>query len=60
MAVIKLYGDLKQHGDKFKINANTASEALSALYYQISGFRQKIVSGLNTQIQSGDIEHGNR
>lgn len=60
MAVIKLYGDLKQYGDKFNISADTASEALSAIYYQIDGFKQKIMSGFfRVRINGQDITNDN-
>lgn len=45
MATIRFYGDLKQYGTKFNINADTAAEALNGLYLQINGLRQKIMNG---------------
>lgn len=45
MAKIRLYGDLKQYGDKFDMNIETAAEGLNGLYCQIAGLRQKIMDG---------------
>ncbi|WP_392552973.1 tail assembly protein [Orbus wheelerorum] len=45
MATIRFYGDLKQYGTKFKLNADTAAEALNGLYLQIKGLRQNIMNG---------------
>jgi len=45
MATIRFYGDLKQYGTKFKLNAETAAEALNGLYLQIKGLRQNIMQG---------------
>ncbi|WP_392564598.1 tail assembly protein [Orbus wheelerorum] len=45
MATIRFYGDLKQYGTKFKLNAETAAEALNGLYLQIKGLRQNIMNG---------------
>lgn len=45
MAVVKFYGNLKQYGDKFKINADTAQEALNCLYLQIKGLKENIRKG---------------
>lgn len=45
MATLKLYGDLKQYGSKFKIDASTAQEVLSCLYVQIKGFKSAIMNG---------------
>lgn len=45
MAVVKLYGNLKQYGNKFKINADTAQEALNCLYLQIKGLKENIRKG---------------
>ena len=60
MATVKLYGDLKQYGDKFKMNADTASEALSGLHHQIKGFKQKIMKGhFRVRINGQDMTEGN-
>ena len=45
MAIVKFYGNLKQFGDKFKINANTAQEALNCLYLQVKGLKENIRNG---------------
>ena len=45
MAKIRLYGYLKQFGDKFDMNVETASEGLNGLYCQIAGLRQRIQDG---------------
>ena len=45
MATIRLYGDLKQFGDKFNMSIETASEGLNGLYCQIAGLRQRIQDG---------------
>ena len=45
MAIVKFYGNLKQYGDKFKINAETAAEALNCLYLQIAGLKNDIKNG---------------
>lgn len=56
MATIRFYGDLKQFGTKFKINADTAAEALNGLYLQIKGLRQNIMNGyFRVRINKQDI-----
>ena len=45
MAIVRLYGDLKQFGDKFNMSIETASEGLNGLYCQIAGLRQRIQDG---------------
>lgn len=45
MALIKFYSNLKQYGDKFKMDADTAAEALNGLYSQINGLKQTIKDG---------------
>lgn len=56
MAIIKFYGNLKQYGDKYKINANTAAEALNCLYVQIKGLKEDIRSGFfKIRINKTDI-----
>lgn len=56
MATIRFYGNLKQYGTKFKINASTATEALNALYVQIGGLKKAIVEGhFRVRINKQDI-----
>lgn len=56
MAIIKLYGNLKQYGNKYKINADTASEALNCLYLQIKGLKEEIKKGFfRVRINKKDI-----
>lgn len=45
MAKIRLYGDLKQYGDKFDMNIETAAEGLRGLCCQIKGLQQRIIDG---------------
>lgn len=45
MAKIRLYGDLKQYGDKFDLNIETAAEGLKGLCCQIKGLQQRIIDG---------------
>ena len=45
MAKICLYGDLKQYGDKFDMNIETAAEGLKGLCCQIKGLQQRIIDG---------------
>lgn len=45
MAKICLYGDLKQYGDKFDMNIETAAEGLRGLCCQIKGLQQRIIDG---------------
>lgn len=45
MAKICLYGDLKQYGDKFDMNIETAAEGLRGMCCQIKGLQQRIVDG---------------
>lgn len=60
MAKIRLYGDLKQYGDKFNMNIETASEGLNGLYCQIAGLRQRIMDGwFHVRINGVDINDGN-
>ena len=60
MAKIRLYGDLKQYGDKFDMNIETASEGLNGLYCQIVGLRQLIMDGwFHVRINGVDINDGN-
>ena len=60
MAKIRLYGYLKQFGDKFSMNIETASEGLNGLYCQIAGLRQRIIDGwFRVRINGVDINDGN-
>ena len=45
MAIIKFYGNLKQYGDKFRMNSETAAEALNGVCCQINGLKKAIVDG---------------
>lgn len=56
MAIVKFYGNLKQYGDKYKINADTAQEALNCLYIQIKGLKDEIRKGFfRVRINKKDI-----
>lgn len=56
MAIVKFYGNLKQYGDKYKINADTAAEALNCLYIQIKGLKEDIKKGFfRVRINKKDI-----
>lgn len=56
MAIIKFYGNLKQYGDKYKISADTAAEALNCLYIQVKGLKQDIMNGyFRVRINKKDI-----
>lgn len=56
MAIIKFHGNLKQYGNKYKINADTASEALNCLYLQIKGLKEEIKKGFfRVRINKKDI-----
>lgn len=56
MATVKFYGNLKQYGDKYKINADTAAEALNCLYLQIKGLKEDIKKGFfRVRINKKDI-----
>ena len=60
MAKIRLYGDLKQFGDKFDMNIKTAAEGLNGLYCQIDGLRQKIMDGwFRVRINGVDMTNNN-
>ena len=60
MAIVRLYGDLKQFGDKFSMNIETASEGLNGLYCQIAGLRQRIIDGwFHVRINGADITDEN-
>jgi predicted phage tail protein len=45
MAIVRLYGNLKQYGDKFNMSVETAAEAMNGLYCQIKGLKQQIMDG---------------
>ncbi|GAA5104555.1 tail assembly protein [Orbus sasakiae] len=56
MAIIKFYGNLKQYGDKYKISADTAAEALNCLYIQVKGLKQDIMNGyFRVRVNKKDI-----
>lgn len=56
MATVKFYGNLKQYGDKYKINADTAAEAMNCLYIQIKGLKEDIKKGyFRVRINKKDI-----
>lgn len=56
MAIIKFYGHLKQYGNTYKINADTAAEALNCLYLQIKGLKEDIKKGFfRVRINKRDI-----
>lgn len=60
MAKIRLYGYLKQFGDKFDMNIETAAEGLNGLYCQIAGLRQRIIDGwFHVRINGVDITDEN-
>ena len=60
MAKIRLYGDLKQYGDKFNMNVETAAEALNGLYCQIKGLKKQIMDGFfRVRINGVDMNEGN-
>lgn len=56
MATVKFYGNLKQYGDKFKMSADTAAQALNGLYAQVSGLKQSIMDGyFRVRINKQDV-----
>ncbi|OCG40797.1 hypothetical protein A9G28_07600 [Gilliamella sp. Fer1-1] len=60
MAIVRLYGNLKQYGDKFNMNAETAAEALNGLYCQINGLKKQIMDGyFRVRIKGVDMNEGN-
>jgi predicted phage tail protein len=60
VAIIKFYGNLKQYGDKFNMNAETAAEALNGLYCQIKGLKQQIMDGyFRVRINGVDMNEDN-
>lgn len=60
MAIIRLYGHLKQFGDKFIVHADTAAEALNCLYEQINGFKKEIIDGqFRVRISGNDMNDKN-
>lgn len=60
MAIIKFYGDLKQHGDKFKMNADTAIEAINGVCCQIPKLKKQIMDGyFRIRINGVDINEKN-
>ncbi|OCG59944.1 hypothetical protein A9G40_05705 [Gilliamella sp. Nev3-1] len=57
---MKFYGNLKQFGDKFRINADTAAEALNGLYCQIKGLKKHIMNGhFRVRINRHDMNDDN-
>lgn len=61
MAIIRFYGDLKQFGTKYKINASTGAEALRCLIIQLPGLRKKIMDGwYRVRIAKEDIRDENQ
>lgn len=60
MAIVKFYGDLKQFGDKFRMNTETAAEALNGVCCQIDGLRKKIMDGwFRVRINGEDMNEDN-
>lgn len=60
MAIVRFYGNLKQYGDKFNMNVETASEALNGLYYQIKGLKKQIMGGFfRVRINGVDMNEDN-
>lgn len=60
MAKIRLYGDLKQYGDKFDMNIETAAEGLRGMCCQIKGLQQRIVDGwFRVRINGVDMTNDN-
>ncbi|WP_085166062.1 tail assembly protein [Gilliamella bombi] len=60
MAIVRLYGNLKQYGDKFNLNVETAAEALNGLYCQIKGLKKQIMDGyFRVRINGVDMNDDN-
>lgn len=60
MAKICLYGDLKQYGDKFDMNIETAAEGLRGMCCQIKGLQQRIIDGwFRVRINGVDMTNDN-
>ena len=60
MAKIRLYGDLKQYGDKFDMNIETAAEGLRGMCCQIKGLQQRIIDGwFRVRINGVDMTNDN-
>lgn len=60
MAIVRLYGNLKQYGDKFNMSVDTAAEALNGLYCQIKGLKQQIMDGyFRVRINGVDMNEDN-
>lgn len=60
MAKIRLYGDLKQYGDKFDMNIETAAEGLRGLCCQIKGLQRRIMDGwFRVRINGVDMTNDN-
>ena len=60
MAKICLYGDLKQYGNRFDMNIETAAEGLRGLCCQIKGLQQRIIDGwFRVRINGVDMTNDN-
>ena len=60
MAIVRLYGNLKQYGDKFNMSVDTAAEALNGLYCQIKGLKKRIMDGyFRVRINGVDMNEDN-
>lgn len=60
MAIVRLYGNLKQYGDKFNLNVETAAEAMNGLYCQIKGLKKRIMNGyFRVRINGVDMNEDN-
>ena len=60
MAKIRLYGDLKQYGNRFDMNIETAAEGLRGMCCQIKGLQQRIVDGwFRVRINGVDMTNDN-
>ncbi|NUE95218.1 tail assembly protein [Gilliamella sp. ESL0232] len=60
MAIVKLYGNLKQYGDKFNMSVETAAEAMNGLYCQIKGLKKQIMDGyFRVRINGVDMNEDN-
>ena len=60
MAKIRLYGDLKQYGNRFDMNIETAAEGLRGMCCQIKGLQQRIIDGwFRVRINGVDMTNDN-
>lgn len=56
MITVRFYGDLEKYGRKFRLEAQTAGEALRALLYQIPGLKQHLNNGFyRVRIAGNDV-----